>query len=104
MDIALQKKILLERHAALTAHLNKLERSLDETPPNDWEDRSSERQGDEVLENLGNMELEELKHIQAALTRIDDGTYGICRKCSEPVSDKRLKLLPETPFCRNCAT
>ena len=103
MDLDTQKTALTERRAALTAHLNKVEDALDETPPKDWEDRASERQGDEVLESLGNKELAELARIDAALDRIEAGTYGTCQKCGETISDARLELLPATPFCKNCA-
>jgi RNA polymerase-binding transcription factor DksA len=103
MNIARQKKILSDRYAALTEHLNKLERSLEQTPPKDWEDRSSERQGDEVIEGLGKLELEERAHIKAALARIDKGTYGVCQRCGEAISDERLELLPQTAFCKVCA-
>ena len=71
--------------------------------PKDWEDRSSERQGDEVLEALGHVELAELKRIDAALERIEDGTYGTCLKCDEPISDARLEAVPDAALCKNCA-
>ena len=103
MDVEAQKQILLDRRKKLTAHLTKMESSLDETPSKDWEDRSTERQGDEVLESLGNAELAELKRTDAALTRISDGTYGYCQQCGDPISDARLELLPDTPFCKRCA-
>ncbi len=103
MEIATQKQILLARRAELTAHLIETEHALDEAPPKDWEDRSAERQGDEVLESLGHMELAEVKRIDAALQRIDDGDYGVCRKCGEDISAERLSLLPDTPFCKRCA-
>ena len=103
MDLEEQKFILEKRRRNLTSHLSKVEESLDETPSKDWEDRSSERQGDEVLESLGNVELAELKRIDAALVRLAEGTYGECRKCGNPISDARLELLPDTPFCKNCA-
>lgn len=103
MELATQKQILLARRAELTAHLIETEHALDEAPPKDWEDRSAERQGDEVLESLGHMELAEVKRIDAALQRIEDGDYGVCRKCGEDISAERLKLLPDTPFCKRCA-
>ena len=103
MDITAQEQALRARRAELTAHLTKVEDQLDETPSKDWEDRSSERQGDEVLEALGQSELHELTRIDAALARIADGTYGICLKCGEPISDARLTSLPDTPMCKNCA-
>ncbi|MEO1140071.1 MAG: TraR/DksA C4-type zinc finger protein [Pseudomonadota bacterium] len=103
MNLDSRKNTLLKRRKALTAHLNEVEDSLDETPPKDWEDRASERQGDEVLESLGNAELTELRRIDAALQRIKDGSYGTCQQCGEPISGARLDLLPDTPFCKRCA-
>ena len=83
--------------------MQEIEHQLDEQHSKDWEDRSAERQGDEVLEALGNQELNELKRIDAALARIADGTYGDCVKCGNPIPDARLNLLPDTPLCKNCA-
>ena len=103
MDISEHEEALRKRRAELTAHLVETEHSLDETPPKDWEDRSSERQGDEVLESLGNLELAEVRRIDAALHRIEDGEYGFCQKCGAAILEERLKLLPDTPFCKNCA-
>ncbi|WP_135501326.1 TraR/DksA family transcriptional regulator [Roseovarius aestuariivivens] len=103
MDVTKYETALKERRAALTAHLETVEQELDETPSKDWEDRSSERQGDEVLESLGQAELAELRRIDAALGRIEAGTYGICQKCGEDISTARLDMLPETPFCKTCA-
>ena len=103
MNIDTQKQRLIKRRHDLAGHLQEVEHRLDEPMTKDWEDRSSERQGDEVLESLGHAELAELRRIDAAMDRIAAGTYGICQKCGDPVSDERLDLLPDTPFCKNCA-
>lgn len=103
MTIQQRKETLEARRAALTGHLVEVEHTLDAPMPKDWEDRSSERQGDEVLERLGNAELDELRQIDAALARIAEGTYGYCQICGETVSDERLDLIPATPFCKKCA-
>ncbi|MBU2994707.1 TraR/DksA family transcriptional regulator [Octadecabacter sp. 1_MG-2023] len=102
MNIDTQKQTLLARRTEITQHLVEVEDQLDDTPPADWEDRASERQGDEVLEALGNTEAAEIKQIDAALARIEAGTYGICAKCGDPISDERLTLLPAAPLCKNC--
>lgn len=99
-----QEKQLKARRAELTNELHDIEDRLDDEPPKDWEDRASERQSDEVLEALGAHDLAELRQIDAALARIEDGTYGDCVKCGDPISEKRLEALPATPFCKNCAT
>jgi DnaK suppressor protein len=43
-----------------------------------------------------------IRKIQAALQRIDDGTYGICEDCGEDISSQRLKARPVTRLCINC--
>ncbi len=45
----------------------------------------------------------ELERIDAALARLDDGTYGECARCGEEIADARLALDPTTPLCRDCA-
>jgi DnaK suppressor protein len=37
-----------------------------------------------------------------ALKKIDDGTFGICEDCEEPISRKRLEARPETALCIRC--
>lgn len=43
-----------------------------------------------------------LKQVDAALMTFDQGTYGICRRCKDPVNLGRLEVLPESPFCVDC--
>lgn len=45
----------------------------------------------------------ELQRIEAALARIEDGDYGFCVSCGEPIALKRLELNPTTPMCVDCA-
>lgn len=40
-----------------------------------------------------------LAQIEAALDRIDAGTYGICAVCGEPIAEGRLEARPWTPYC-----
>jgi len=43
-----------------------------------------------------------LYHIDEALRRIKDKTYGKCIKCGKPISPDRLKALPHARFCIEC--
>lgn len=43
-----------------------------------------------------------LDKIDQALKRIDDGSFGICESCEEPISLKRLEARPETTLCIRC--
>ena len=40
--------------------------------------------------------------IEAALRRIDDGEFGICLDCEEPISPKRLAAVPWASYCLKC--
>jgi len=44
-----------------------------------------------------------LRNISAALTRIDNGDYGICRSCDEEINRKRLEFDPTASLCIDCA-
>jgi DnaK suppressor protein len=43
-----------------------------------------------------------LKKIDHALQKIEEGTFGICEECEEPISIKRLEARPETTLCIRC--
>jgi len=42
------------------------------------------------------------REARAALQRMQEGTYGICVECEEPIGAKRLAALPWTPLCIGC--
>jgi DnaK suppressor protein len=42
---------------------------------------------------------EVLAKIEAALRRIDDGTYGICENCGQPIGEERLEAMPWATLC-----
>ncbi len=44
-----------------------------------------------------------LRAITAALGRIDNGTYGLCQNCEEPIHEKRLEFDPTALLCIHCA-
>jgi len=47
-------------------------------------------------------EANSLTQIRAALKRIDDGEYGTCLDCEEPISAKRLAAVPWAAYCLRC--
>ena len=73
-----------------------LDRSADEL---DLAERSAERE----FAILGlNRRSEVLRNIQAALRRIENGTFGTCTNCEEMIGRNRLVAVPWTPFCITC--
>lgn len=103
IDTDKYKKILEDRLHELDVRLHNIEDELDEPADNDFEERATEREGDEVLECLGNAGIAETKKIRGALARIKDGTYGECIDCGEDIGTARLDVVPFAAKCRNCA-
>lgn len=101
--IAKRREQLTDRLNELQARLSTIDAELDSHTAKDWEEMATERESDEVLEGMGEAGLREMRMIEAALKRIEDGEYGDCVKCAEPISEERLDLLPYTPFCAICA-
>ena len=97
------KELLQTRLIELTAKINQINNELRQPDSADWEERATENEGDEVLEDMGNAALEEITQINSALQRIDAKTYGECTSCGEPIAKKRLKALPFTATCLDCA-
>lgn len=51
-----------------------------------------------VLEQLE----EQLLDVNRALNRIEEGTYGICTNCGQPIQAERLEALPWADLCIDC--
>jgi DnaK suppressor protein len=45
-----------------------------------------------------------LHRVTAALARIDNGDYGVCQTCDEPINPQRLEFDPTAVLCIQCAS
>ena len=45
---------------------------------------------------------EQLADMEHALRKFDEGKYGICERCGEPIDPARLEALPQAKLCLNC--
>lgn len=67
------------------------------------EDSSAQVATERELEfAIGEREVSELAMIEAALARIEAGTYGECTDCGVPIAAPRLQASPEVPRCIHC--
>src|SRR5688572_13719811 len=57
---------------------------------------------DELEFALIQMKAETLNRIDAALLRLDEGTYGHCLECGEEIGEPRLRALPFAVRCKDC--
>jgi RNA polymerase-binding protein DksA len=58
-----------------------------------------DRELDSTLEGAEEMHL---AHIDAALKRIEEGTYGTCENCGKAISPERLEAMPWATLCIDC--
>ncbi|MFY0634481.1 MAG: TraR/DksA C4-type zinc finger protein [Vannielia sp.] len=103
-EIDTRKAALETRLGELSARLHEIQGELVSHNSADWEELATERETDEVLEGRGVQGQAEIAAIRAALARIEAGDYGFCTQCGSEISQQRLDLLPQTPFCKSCAT
>lgn len=67
-------------------------------------DRAQLHDNDEVVSALGTAASHDVAALEAALQRIEAGTYGLCVECGEHIAKERLMALPAAIRCEKCAT
>ncbi len=45
-----------------------------------------------------------LQHVEAAIRKLDAGTYGVCERCGKAISPARLEAQPASAYCIECAS
>jgi DnaK suppressor protein len=68
----------------------------------DAADQASQSIEKELLFELSDNERMTLDQIEAALRKIDKGTYGACESCRKPIPKPRLEALPFARYCITC--
>jgi|tagenome__1003787_1003787.scaffolds.fasta_scaffold20665844_1 RNA polymerase-binding transcription factor DksA len=97
------KRLLAERDAALarTGHVV-VEREHQATTGSGETDFINVETEREVRAMLDARAIEAHEVVERALARIDDGTYGLCLCCGEPIDVERLLALPRVEYCIAC--
>lgn len=67
-----------------------------------FHEQSVELGNEDVVQALDLEGRKELDMIEAALERLDRGTYLNCSRCGDPIGEQRLAAVPYTEFCVNC--
>lgn len=96
-----KQKLWLEVKEKLKSHIgNGYQEML--AAARDEEDQASVSHVAETYLSLLGPKRQELEAIEEALQRIENGTYGICEACGHAIEPRRLEVMPETPYCRDC--
>ena len=70
--------------------------------PSDEGDLSQQHHEEWIFLNRNTIDMKLLREIADALRRIDQGNYGVCLECEEPISAKRLDAVPWARYCVTC--
>jgi RNA polymerase-binding protein DksA len=104
------KKLLLERRAVLAGDVNHLEegalrKTKDDAATLDisnFADLGSDNFEQDFTIGLIENSEEVLREIDAAILRIENGTYGVCEESGDPIGKNRLKVVPWARLCIEC--
>lgn len=103
LDTAKIKTELQARLESLDGRVHQLEESLRSEHSANFSEQATERENDEVKEQLEMEAMNEITAIRNALGRIDADTYGACTTCGNDIGEKRLEILPFASTCVKCA-
>jgi DnaK suppressor protein len=103
-EAAIRERLLSQRKEILDLYKHDLrvgQESSDEASE-DIVDRANNAYQREFMFNLSGAERRLLRQIEGALERLDQGGYGVCDHCGEPIGAKRLKAIPWARYCVGC--
>lgn len=104
------KALLLERETELLAEINSAREaadaatSADAREVNDLEDLASKLERTTLQDAEVQRDRNELADVRAALVRLNDGSYGSCIDCAQPIAPSRLAAIPAAARCLVCQT
>ena len=104
-DLKRFREVLLGKKAELLRNAQKTlteDMTLDADDLPDEMDLASSEYLQSFTFRLRGREKTFLKKIDHAIRKIDDGKFGVCEECEEPISLKRLEARPETTLCIRC--
>ena len=99
------KSLLLNRRREILQQVAQLEFEREELEPHSIESIEPAQKENlaRLIRKLDERGKEEIGEIELALIKMQSDRYGICELCGESIPIKRLKVLPATRLCRNCA-
>lgn len=96
---------LLDRQRELLSAIARAEsdgREAEASETQDSVDKANSTYAKETLFQKSTADRALLNLVEDALRRVDEGEYGKCVECGQPVEDKRLDAVPWAPLCMRC--
>ena len=104
-DVAEYREALLKKRSEIFSEggMKPLQTSMENnTRQGDMADQASGNNEVHIQLKLKQTDAKILQAIEGALRRMEQGTYGICRDCGEPIAPARLNAIPWTRVCIDC--
>lgn len=95
------KKVLEAKQAELLHVLRNREAIAIEKSADALDEVQHATERELAIQNL-DRESNLLRLVRLALRRINEGSYGICMHCEEPINPRRLAAVPWAPYCIRC--
>jgi DnaK suppressor protein len=100
-DLERYKAILEAKQAELSGGLRNREDILIEKTPDALDEVQLAGERELAIRNL-DREANLLRNVRAALSRINDGSFGVCMHCEEEIKPKRIEAVPWAAYCIRC--
>lgn len=97
------KSKFTQRIVELQTRISAIHRDFAGGRDTDWSEQAGERENEEVLNALESEAKVEIQQLSNAITRMENGSYGICQGCGEDISQQRLQVQPAAEKCIQCA-
>lgn len=94
---------LEQQKAELNERVSKIKNDVTSGLDPDSKEQATQLENSEVLDALANEGLAEIAKINAAMQRMDNGTYGTCTVCDVAIDQRRLEARPYSSRCIACA-
>ena len=100
------RKLLEARQIALRQTITRIEQDgrapIEDFASQDMADRAASSYNKEFLFHQSQAERQMLQHVESALSRVREGTFGECITCGEDINAKRLEAVPWAVHCVKC--
>jgi len=97
-----ERKRLIEEMEQLKASVRPAEERREGSPFGKREEEATESFELERRLSLEKSMRDQLAAVEHALQKFEDGTYGLCDSCGQPIDPARLEALPQASLCLRC--
>jgi len=99
-----EREHLIEQLNQLEASVRSVEERREGSPFGKREEEATETQELEKRLALEKRIKDQMAGVEHALHKFEEGTYGLCDGCGQPIDPARLEALPQANLCMSCKT